>query len=105
VTAVKINRFFSVFDKLWIGLLLALICPVVTLYIVYLHSFDNYSIKEFFHFIITMKIMSKLFSLCVLPNLGLFFVFIWGNYLKGARGVLTGTFVVTFVILILQQIF
>jgi hypothetical protein len=96
------KSYFLKFDKLWLGLILALAAPVITIFIVYLHSFDNYSIKEFFHFLAAMRIMSKLFSLCVLPNLGIFFLFIWGDFLRGARGVLTATFIVTAVILIIQ---
>jgi uncharacterized membrane protein len=97
-------KFFFRFDKIWLGFALAAIVPAITLFIVYLHSFDNYSVKQFFHFMISMRIMSKLFSLCVLPNLGLFFLFIWGDFLRGARGVLMATFVVTIFILVLQQV-
>jgi hypothetical protein len=99
---VDIIRIFSKFDKLWIGFILALLVPVITLYIVFIYKFDEYSIGQFFNFMIAMRIMSKMFSLCVLPNLGLFFLFIWGDFLHGARGVLTATFFVTFVIIIIQ---
>jgi hypothetical protein len=95
-------RIFSKFDKLWLGFILALLVPVTTLFIVFVNKFDEYSIDQFFHFMITMRIMSKMFSLCVIPNLGLFFLFIWGDFLHGARGVLTATFVITFAIIIMQ---
>jgi hypothetical protein len=95
-------KIFSKFDKLWLGFILAILTPSVTLYIVFFYKFDEYSIRQFFHFMITMRIMSKMFSLCVLPNLGLFFLFIWGDFLRGARGVLAATFLVTFVIIFIQ---
>jgi hypothetical protein len=99
------RKYFSGVDRLWVGFAFALLLPVITLFIVYLHTFDNYSIKQFFHFLIAMRIISKLFSLCVIPNLALFFLYIWGDFLKGARGVLMATFVVTVFILVLQHVF
>jgi hypothetical protein len=46
--------------------------------------------------------MTKLFSLCVLPNLGLFFLFLWPDFNKAAKGVVTATFLVAIVIVIIQ---
>jgi hypothetical protein len=86
-------------DKFWLGFILAILVPVLTLSITYHHTFGNQNISEFFQFLRDRQIMSKLFSLCVLPNLGLFFLYIWGNFLKGARGVLAATiFVALFVV-------
>lgn len=99
---IKSKQWLLKLDNLWLGFILALITPAITLAIVFLYRFDNYSVKEFFDFLQSMRIMSKLFSLCVIPNLGLFFLYIWGNLLRGARGVLAATFVVTFVIIIIQ---
>jgi len=92
-------------DKFWLGFILGIITPVITLVIVFFHTFSNYSVKEFFDFLQTMRILTKLFSLCVLPNLGVFFLFIWGDLLHGSRGVLAATFFVAIVILIIQFIF
>jgi hypothetical protein len=91
------------FDKTWLGLVLSIILPVITLSILFLYKFNgSYTFRQFISFMDTMQIMSKIFSLCVLPNLGLFFLFIWGNLLHGARGVIAGTLVVTFSILFVQ---
>jgi hypothetical protein len=98
----EIMQWIQKLDKLWLGLLLGLIAPVVTLIIVFCVTFKNYNIPEFFHFLKTMRVMSKLFSLCLLPNLGLFFLFIWPNNLKGAKGVLSATIVVAAFILVIQ---
>jgi hypothetical protein len=92
------------FDNIYLGFVLGVLVPITTLAIVYVHTFHNYSVKEFFYYIKTMNIMTKLFSLCVIPNLGLFFLFIWPNYLKSARGVLTATFLVAFFVVIVQII-
>jgi len=89
-------------DKPWIGFIFAIIVPIITLSITYYHTFGNQNISEFFRFLHDRNIMSKLFSLCVLPNLALFFFYIWGNFLKGARGVLAATIVVAIFIVFVQ---
>jgi hypothetical protein len=89
-------------DKFWIGFIVAIIVPVITLSITYFHTFSNQTIHEFFQFLRDRQIMSKLFSLCVLPNLAVFFLYIWGNFLKGARGVLAATIVVAVFVVFVQ---
>jgi hypothetical protein len=90
-------------DKFWIGFTAGLIIPICTLTIVYLYRFyPSYTIKEFFDFLETMHITTKLFSLCVLPNLGLFFLFLWGDLYKGARGTLGATIITAIIVVIIQ---
>ncbi len=94
----KILKKFSRFDTFWLGFSLAFIAPFITFYIVYVLKFDDYTIKEFLHFLQVMRITTKLLSLCALPNLGIFFLYIWLDFLKGARGVLAATFAMAFII-------
>ncbi len=89
-------------DKIKIGFIAGILAPTLTLCIVYLYTFDNYTIKEFFHFLKTMRVLTKLFSLCVLPNLAVFFLFLWPNFLKGARGTLLATFFIAVIIILIQ---
>ena len=90
------------FDKQWLGFILGIIVPVLTLIIVYFLGFSEHTVKGFYYLISTLQIASKIFSLCVLSNLGLFFLFIWGNLNYGARGVLMATFLMAAIILIYQ---
>jgi hypothetical protein len=90
------------FDKFWLGFILAIIVPVITLSITCFHTFGNQHVSEFLQFLRDRHIMSKLFSLCVLPNLALFFLYIWGNFLKGARGVLAATILVAVFLVFVQ---
>lgn len=92
----------SRFDKFWIGLPLGLLLPLVIVYSVFLYRFDNYTFEEFIHFLKTMRVFSKLISLCVIPNLGLFFIFIWTNNNLSAKGVLGSTIIWTFVTIIIR---
>jgi hypothetical protein len=95
----------SKLDHFFVGFIPGILVPVITLLIVFSHSFINLTVQEFFYFLKTMNIMTKLLSLCVLPNLLVFFIFIWPDYLKSARGVLAATFIVAFVILGIQFFF
>lgn len=90
------------YDKFWLGFTLAFAAPFITMYIVYLLKFGNYTLKEFFDFLNTMRITTKLLSLCALPNMGIFFFYIWLDFLKGARGALAATFAIAFIIVILM---
>jgi hypothetical protein len=48
---------------------------------------------------ITAKhLFSKVLSLAVIPSAGVFFLFIWGNRLNAAKGVLTATFILALVV-------
>ncbi|OQY03984.1 MAG: hypothetical protein B6I20_03865 [Bacteroidetes bacterium 4572_117] len=57
------------------------------------------SLAVFFDSISGANIISELVSLCVVPNLLLFFVFMWMNLLKSARGVIGATFIYAMIVL------
>ncbi len=92
-------------NKIWIGLIVGILAPIVTLIIVYNTKNET---KEFFEFIAYLKMMGvylKLLSMCVIPNLFFFFVFIWRKYLAGARGVLFATILYALFVIILNYAF
>ena len=81
----------SKFNKLPLGLALGIIAPIVTMVVVYYSKFSEYLFNELIEFLIDTQIFTKIVSLCVIPNLVLFFIFIRLNYLYSARGVLLAT--------------
>lgn len=91
-------------NKFVIGFVLGLLAPIITFLITFFNVFNEYSWQEFFEFLIQFKVLTKLLSLCVLPNLGLFFLFLYPDFMKAARGVLTATFTSAFIIIIIQVI-
>jgi hypothetical protein len=97
-----IQKKFYKADHFLIGLISAIVVPIITLTITYFYTFTNYNVHEFFHFLITFKVMTKLFSLCIIPNLGLFYLFLWLEFNKACKGVVTSTFLVAIAILIIQ---
>ena len=89
-------------DRFWVGFAPGIIIPILVLIGVYLKTYDNKTVSEFFYFLTRMGALTKLLSLCVVPNLGIFFLFIWNDFMKGARGTLAATFVMAISITILQ---
>lgn len=81
----------SKFDSLTIGLLLGIAAPIITMLIVYLLKFNLYKADEVLDYLVAKQVFTKIVSLCVIPNLLLFFIFIRKNYLYSARGVLMAT--------------
>ncbi|MDY6800128.1 MAG: hypothetical protein SVU94_02770 [Bacteroidota bacterium] len=81
------------FNNFTLGLILGILAPIVTMLIVYFSRFTQYVFTELIDYLIDTQIFTKIVSLCVIPNLILFFVFIWLNYLYSARGVLMATII------------
>jgi hypothetical protein len=94
----------SRYDDVRLGLAAGLVVPLITILVFYLVRFNHLSLVEFFSTLISRNILSSLLSLCVIPNLLVFFIFIWTNMLLLARGVLMATFVFAAVILIVKYI-
>jgi hypothetical protein len=81
----------SKFDNLQLGLVLGIIAPALTMLIIYLIQFTDNNFKELIDLLISKRVFTKIVSLCVIPNLALFFLFLNKNYFKSARGVLMAT--------------
>ena len=89
------------FDTLLTGLIPALILPALTLVGFWIVKSD----RDFVDFLVysqEMKMLSKVVSLTAIPNLLLFFLFIWTKRNFSARGVIFATFLLAFVMLILK---
>jgi hypothetical protein len=94
----EIQLMKSKVNKVWLGAFLGILLPAITVLIAWKIRFGHYELEGFFRFLMQKKVLSPLLSLCVIPNLLVFFIFIWLNYLYSARGVLLSTFVVGFII-------
>ncbi len=89
------------FDTLLTGLIPALILPALTLLGFWIIKSDR-GFVDFLTYFQQMKMLSKVVSLTAIPNLLLFFVFIWTKRNFSARGVIFATFLLAFVMLILK---
>ncbi len=89
------------FDTLLTGLIPALILPALTLVGFWIVKSDR-DFVDFLVYFQEMKMLSKVVSLTAIPNLLLFFLFIWTKRNFSARGVIFATFLLAFVMLILK---
>ena len=89
------------FDTLLTGLIPALILPSLTLLGFWIVKSDR-GFVDFLVYFQEMKMLSKVVSLTAIPNLLLFFLFIWTKRNFSARGVIFATILLAFVMLILK---
>jgi hypothetical protein len=89
------------FNTLLTGLILGLILPALTLVGFWIVKSDR-GFVDFLVYFQEMKMLSKMVSLTAIPNLLLFFLFIWTKRNFSARGVVFATLLLAFVMLILK---
>jgi hypothetical protein len=89
----------SRFDYLWIGLSVGIFIPFLALLMFYYSSFTKVSFQYFIEYSSQIRILPKVISLCVIPNLGVFFLFIWREHYYSARGIVMATLIITFFVL------
>ena len=89
----------SKLDSLWIGLVVGIFVPVLSLLMFYYSTFTKVS---FMDYSLQVRILPKIISLCVVPNLGVFFLFMWRNHYYSARGIILATVIITLVVLVLK---
>ena len=76
--------------------------PLVVMVVFYLLKFAQYPVAYFKEQLLQMQLFSKFISVCVYPNLLLFFIFIWKDRLLSARGVLMATILLAIGVFILK---
>ncbi len=89
------------FDNMIYGLIPGIILPLATMSGFWLMRFDGGFFQFLDHFQ-NAGLLSKVLSLCSIPNLLLFFLFIWTNRSFSARGVIFATLIIAFVMLVLK---
>jgi hypothetical protein len=82
------------------GLIAGLLIPLLALVIFYLVSSPGSTLPEFMEIIVSRKKLSSLISLSVVPDLLVFFIFIWLDYLYSARGVLAAVFLLALIVVL-----
>jgi hypothetical protein len=95
----------SKFDSVILGLVIGLFVPFISVVIFYYTSFTKVPFKFFLEYSKQIDALPRLFSLGAIPNLGVFFLFLWRNHYYSARGVLMATIFLTFAMLIFKVIF
>ena len=91
-----VNRY----NNIRVGLVMGLLAPMLGFVIVYLVAFRGMSFNEYLELLTYRNKLSSVISLSVIPNLLLFFIFIWLNYLYSARGVLASTLLFALIVIV-----
>ena len=85
-------------NSIYTGLIVGLIFPFVSAYIYQNIYFPSYDYLDFLFRLYLIGVYLKFISFCVFPNLLVFFISIWLNWLKTTRGILLATFMYAFVV-------
>ena len=92
----------SVINNMPLGLILGIVIPFLTLVFINAEANRNLNMIQFLTKLQQFNKLSALFSLCAIPNLGLFFLFMWKNNYKSGRGVVMATIFVTILVFVLK---
>ena len=92
----------SSLNSLKLGLIVGLIIPFIAILFFQVGNYSKYSFFEFYVKLHELHVFSSLISLCVVPNLLVFFVFIWKNYFLSARGVIFSTVIYGIIMMIFK---
>jgi len=80
-------------DSFWMGFIIGIVAPIIGFLLYFLGQFSHkFLLSDFWEFIVKVKLLSPLISLSLLLNLAVFFIFIWLQWDKAAKGILMGTF-------------
>ncbi|MDA3868129.1 MAG: hypothetical protein PF489_15465 [Salinivirgaceae bacterium] len=91
------------FDNIWLGLGLSIILTAIAFFGFYYINEDRFhTLSTFFNYITFTGMFSSVISLSALPNLILFFLFIWTRRYRSARGVLTAVMLITLLVAFLR---
>ena len=90
------------FNKLWHGILIGFLLPMIIFVFYYLYRFGQYSFPEYLSFLFESKKFVGVLSISVLPNLAPFFLLVNTDRLSSGRGVLTATIIIGVAIFIIK---
>ncbi len=93
------NKKKQSFDKLYIGLILGLLIPLISFYVFFLIKNTSLTFGKFVEYLGNSGVIPQSVTLGVIPNLLIFFIFIWTHRYLSARGVIVATMIYTVVIL------
>lgn len=85
-----------------IGFIPGILLPFVSFILIWTFVAKGQSMADFIHSSMQRHVLTKFLSLAVVPNLLLFYFFIWKEYARAYKGVVAATFVAAIIILVSQ---
>ena len=100
----KLGIMKSLINNSYVGTLIGLIVPILSIFIAYWVNFSNeLSIAQFIDSVLVLKIYAKLMAVAVyFGNVICFFLFIKLDWLRAARGVLLATIIYSFIVFVFR---
>ena len=96
----KVKRFNKPIVGLALGIVTPLICFLI--YFLYLSLTKNVDFSGFINTLKSNEVLIPVLSLCVLPNLALYFIFKKFDYWYAIRGVVTSVLLYTLAVFVLK---
>lgn len=91
------------FNKPWVGLMLGIIFPLICFVIYYFVKTKGIvSFKVYYEILMQHHSFVPVLSLCVIPNLLLYFLFKKLDYWYSIKGVITSIFIYTLLVVVLK---
>ena len=100
----KLGIMKSLINNSYVGTLIGLIVPILSIFIAYLVNFrDELTVSQFIDSILVLKIYVKMMAVAVyFGNVVCFFLFIKLDWLRAARGVLLATIIYSFIVFLFR---
>ncbi len=92
------------FDKTWLGLVLGILLPPISSYVVYLWFNKTNSYLEFMYKLQVWGIRTEVLLWCLLPISFVFALFYFLHYDNASKGVVLPTMIYTIILLILDSL-
>jgi hypothetical protein len=92
------------FDRILIGWLIGTIVPLILFFVIYQVKYSETEFLIYLKNLWRIKVLTNILRLCVIPNLGFFFIFYRLKYDKVVRGVIMATFMYALLVLIAKFI-
>jgi hypothetical protein len=92
-------------NSFWIGAAMGLILPLLVFLIFYLVMYAHVPLGEYLTYSAKMRALPKLLSLCAIPNLIIFYLFLNREYWFATRGVIGATLLYTFGVIAIKIFF
>lgn len=90
----------SKYNSLKLGIILGFIVPIISLFVSKYIFLPDSTFQHYFEYALKMSVVSKIISICVIPNLLLFFLFLNKDYNLSAKGVLTATIIFAVIVIV-----
>jgi hypothetical protein len=88
-----------------IGITLGIIIPMVAFYLFYIANYSHIPFADYIKMLSMRSKLSKVMSICAVPNLLCFYICLWTNRDNMARGILGGTMLTALTVVVIYFIF